>query len=273
MTLGQEFLAYAVTIREDVQRLAEVSVLIREVNLGGTAIGTGINADPSYQALVIDHLRRITGLELTAAENLVEASWDTGVFVSFSGMLKRTATKLSKIANDLRLLSSGPRGGFGEINLPALQPGSSIMPGKVNPIIPEVVNQVAFQIIGADLTITLASEAGQLQLNAMEPVIVYNILNSLALLTNAVTTLTQRCVAGITANPEQCVKHLEASTAIATALIRILGYEQATNIAKQVISSGRTMRAVIETTPGISADFIAKTRELLSLTRPWRSHG
>src|SRR5207302_693184 len=158
-----------------------------EVNVGGTAIGTGINADCAYQELVVRHLRAMTGLELTSAENLIEASWDTGAFVSFSGTQKRIATKVSKIANDLRLLSSGPRGGLAEINLPALQPGSSIMPGKVNPVMPEVINQVAFQVIGADLTITLASEAGQLQLNVMEPVIGYNLLNAITLLTNAVS--------------------------------------------------------------------------------------
>ncbi|OHV77354.1 aspartate ammonia-lyase [Mesorhizobium sp. ORS 3428] len=266
MTLGQEFLAYAVTIREDIHRLSDVSAHLCEINLGGTAIGTGINADPRYQALALGHLRRMTGLDLTAAENLIEATWDTGAFVSFSGTLKRIATKLSKIANDLRLLSSGPRGGFAEINLPPLQPGSSIMPGKVNPVVPEVLNQVAFQVIGADLTITLASEAGQLQLNVMEPVITYNLLNAIALLTNAVTVFTHRCVSGITANPEQCLKHLEASTAVATALTPILGYEQAADIAREVISSGRTIHSVIEAMPGLPADLVARTRELLTLT-------
>ncbi|RWI16748.1 aspartate ammonia-lyase [Mesorhizobium sp.] len=266
MTLGQEFLAYAVTIKEDVRRLSEASALLCEINLGGTAIGTGINADPSYKALALSHLHRITGLELIAAENLVEATWDTGAFVSFSGTLKRIATKLSKIANDLRLLSSGPRGGLAEINLPALQAGSSIMPGKVNPVIPEVINQVAFQVIGADLTVTLASEAGQLQLNVMEPVIAYNILNAQDLLINAVTVFTQRCISKITANPEQCLKHLEASTAAATALVPILGYEQAADIAREAISSGRSIRSVIEGLPGLPADFVPRSCELLPLT-------
>lgn len=272
MTLGQEFFAYAVTIRQDIRRLSEASALLCAINLGGTAIGTGINADPAYKLLAISHLRNMTGLELTSAENLIEATWDTSAFVSFSGTLKRIATKLSKIANDLRLLSSGPRGGLAEINLPALQPGSSIMPGKVNPVIPEVINQVAFQVIGADLTVTLASEAGQLQLNAMEPVIAYNLLNSLSLLTNAVTVFTQRCVSGITANPEQCLKHLEASTAVATALTPILGYEEAAKIAHEAISSGRTIHSVIEAMPGLPAGFTDRTRELLLFTGPSGDH-
>ncbi len=183
-------------------------------------------------------------------------------------MLKRTATKLSKICNDLRLLSSGPRGGFNEINLPALQPGSSIMPGKVNPVVPEVVNQVAFQIIGYDLTITLASEAGQLQLNVMEPVIAYNVLHSIELLTNAIDTLRIRCVAGITANPETCRKHLEASTAIATALAPALSYERAADLAKQVLASGLTIRDVLAQQVDLPQDLIAQTTDLHLLVRP-----
>ncbi|MGX9394026.1 aspartate ammonia-lyase (plasmid) [Nitrobacteraceae bacterium UC4446_H13] len=272
MTLGQEFLAYAITLREDIERLSEISGLFREVNLGGTAIGTGINADSKYQTRVIEELRRLTGLDLIPASNLIEACWDTGAFVLFSGMLKRTATKLSKIANDLRLLSSGPRGGFGEINLPPVQPGSSIMPGKVNPVVPEVVNQVAYQIIGVDLTITMAAEAGQLQLNVMEPVIVYNLLQSMTLLRNAINVLATRCIAGITANPDQCLKHLEASTAVATALTPVIGYDRAADIAKEMLSSGRSIRDILESTPGLSAELILQTCEFLSLTRPLRTH-
>ncbi len=268
MTLGQEFQAFATTLREDVARIAEIACLFHEINLGGRAIGTGINTNPAYQELVVAELREISGLPLSAAGNLIEACWDTGAFVLFSGMLKRTATKLSKICNDLRLLSSGPRGGFNEINLPPLQPGSSIMPGKVNPVIPEVVNQVAFQIIGYDLTITLASEAGQLQLNVMEPVIAYNILHSLQLLANAVETLRTKCVAGITANPEACRAHLEASTAVATALTPIIGYERAAELAKEVLAGGRTIREVLESQPDLSPQLLSQVADPGLLTRP-----
>lgn len=271
MTLGQEFQAFATTLREDVARLGEIAAFFREVNLGGTAIGTGINTNPDYQAASVEELCAVSGLPLVSAGNLLEACWDTGAFVLFSGMLKRTATKLSKICNDLRLLSSGPRGGFNEINLPPLQPGSSIMPGKVNPVVPEVVNQVAFQIIGYDLTVTLASEAGQLQLNVMEPVIAYNILHSLELLTNAVDVLRTKCIAGITANPETCRKHLEASTAVATALTPAIGYERAAELAKQVLASGRTISEVLAEQPDLSEDLIAQTADPHLLTRPTRS--
>ncbi|KQU94680.1 aspartate ammonia-lyase [Ensifer sp. Root31] len=268
MTLGQEFGAFAITLREDVVRLHEIVALFREVNLGGTAIGTGINTSADYQTAAVDELRAVTGLPVVAAANLIEACWDTGAFVLFSGMLKRTATKLSKICNDLRLLSSGPRGGLNEISLPALQPGSSIMPGKVNPVVPEVVNQVAFQVIGYDLTITLASEAGQLQLNVMEPVIAYNTLHSIDLLTNAIETLRIRCVSGITANPEACRKHLEASTAVATALTPAIGYERAADLAKEMLSSGMTIRDVLARQADLSEDLIAQTTDLHLLVRP-----
>lgn len=270
MTLGQEFGAFAATLREDVLRLNEIVSLFREVNLGGTAIGTGINTSSDYQATAIEELRAVTGLPVIAAGNLIEACWDTGAFVLFSGMLKRTATKLSKICNDLRLLSSGPRGGLNEICLPPLQPGSSIMPGKVNPVIPEVVNQVAFQIIGNDLTITLAAEAGQLQLNVMEPVIVYNMLLSIDLLTNAIETLRLRCVTGITANPEACRGHLEAGTAFATALTPAIGYERAADFAKQVLASGMTLRDVLAQSD-LPDDLIAQIANLELLIRPTAS--
>jgi aspartate ammonia-lyase len=271
MTLGQEFQAFATTLREDVARLGEIGAFFHEVNLGGTAIGTGINTSPEYQAEAVAQLRLVCGLPIVAAGNLIEACWDTGAFVLFSGMLKRTATKLSKICNDLRLLSSGPRGGINEINLPALQPGSSIMPGKVNPVVPEVVNQVAFQIIGYDLTVTIASEAGQLQLNVMEPVIAYNILHSLELLTNAVDVLRTKCVTGITANIETCRKHLEASTAVATALTPAIGYERAAELAKEVLASGKTIREVLAGHPDLSEDLIAQTADPHLLTSPRRS--
>jgi aspartate ammonia-lyase len=242
MTLGQEFDAYAVTIREDIQRLQEAQPLLCEVNLGGTAIGTGINAPPEYGPRAIAALSAISGFRLVRSVNLLEASWDMGGFVMFSGVLKRVASKLSKIANDLRLLSSGPRGGLAEIALPAMQPGSSIMPGKVNPVIPEVLNQVCFQVIGNDLAVTMAAEGGQLQLNAFEPLIAHNILSSIELLTNGVRTFTTRCVAGIEARPDQCARHVEASVGAATALVPLLGYERSAIIAKEALASGRTVR-------------------------------
>ena len=241
MTLGQEFGAFATTIREDILRLDEAARLLSEVNLGGTAIGTGIAADPSFRRLVLEELNT-AGASLVPAENLIEASWDAGAFLTFSGMLKRVAVKLSKIANDLRLLSSGPRGGFGEIHLPQMQAGSSIMPGKVNPVIPEVVNQVAFQVIGQDMTITMATEAGQLQLNAMEPVIGFNLLWSLKLLRNAVDALSELCVSGIRADQEACKRHLDESTALATALIPTIGYDAASKLAKDSLRTGRSVR-------------------------------
>lgn len=239
MTLGQEFTAFAHTILEDVDRLAEAQALIREINMGATAIGTGITATRGYTELVRQHLARITGLHLITAPDLVEATSDTGVFVQLSGVLKRCAVKLSKICNDLRLLSSGPRAGFGEINLPAMQPGSSIMPGKVNPVIPEVVNQVCFDIIGGDVTVTLAAEGGQLQLNVFEPIIAFRLLRGMIILTRACETLQTRCVAGITANVERMRYFVEHSIGIVTALVPILGYEKATEIAKEALDSGR----------------------------------
>src|SRR5690606_36008330 len=198
--LGQEFSAFGTTLGEDVERLGEAQALIREINMGATAIGTGINAPAGYAELVRRNLSEITGLELITAPDLVEATSDTGAFVQLSGVLKRCAVKLSKICNDLRLLSSGPRAGFGEINLPAMQPGSSIMPGKVNPVIPEVVNQVCFDIIGGDVTVTLAAEAGQLQLNVFEPILAFRLLRSIDSLRRSREVLRTRRVEGITAN-------------------------------------------------------------------------
>ena len=239
MTLGQEFTAFGRTILEDVQRLGEAQALIREINLGGTAIGTGITAPPGYAEAVRAHLSRITGLELITAPDLIEATADTGAFVQLSGVLKRCAVKLSKICNDLRLLASGPRAGFNEIDLPAMQPGSSIMPGKVNPVIPEVVNQVCFDVIGGDVTVTMAAEAGQLQLNVFEPVIAFRLLAGISSLTNACMVLRERCVDGITANPERMRWFVEHSVGIITALVPIIGYEQSTEIAREALETGR----------------------------------
>ncbi|HEY5087398.1 MAG TPA: aspartate ammonia-lyase [Gemmatimonadaceae bacterium] len=239
MTLGQEFTAFAHTILEDVDRLGEAQKLILEINMGATAIGTGINAPLGYAEAVRRHLSRVTGLPLITAPDLVEATADTGVFVQLSGVLKRCAVKLSKICNDLRLLSSGPRAGFGEINLPPMQPGSSIMPGKVNPVIPEVVNQVCFDIIGGDMTVTMAAEAGQLQLNVFEPVIAYRLLRGMSMMRNACDVLRTRCIAGITANPERMRQFVEHSIGIVTALVPVIGYEAATDIARVALQSGR----------------------------------
>jgi len=239
MTLGQEFTAFAHTMLEDVDRLGEAQKLILEINMGATAIGTGLNAPAGYAEAVRRNLSRVTGLTLVTAPDLVEATADTGVFVQLSGVLKRCAVKLSKICNDLRLLSSGPRAGFGEINLPAMQPGSSIMPGKVNPVIPEVVNQVCFDVIGGDMTVTMAAEAGQLQLNVFEPVIAYRLLRGMSMMRNACQVLRTRCVTGITANPGRMRQFVEHSIGIVTALVPVIGYEAATDIARVALQSGR----------------------------------
>ena len=245
MRLGSEFRAFAVTVGEDIDRLKEFSGLLREVNLGGTAIGTGINTPEGYSATAIKHLSRVSGVELAAAGDLIEATSDMGAFVTFSGVLKRIAVKLSKMCNDLRLLNSGPRAGFGEIRLPAVQPGSSIMPGKVNPVIPEVINQIAFQVIGNDLTVTIAAEAGQLQLNAMEPVIVFNILQSMRMLTRGMNVLREKCIDGIEADEERCRDLLEHSLVAVTAINPYVGYTEASRVAKKALKERRSIRDIV----------------------------
>ena len=239
MTLGQEFHAFANTLSDDLGLIDRVYEQVREVNLGGTAIGTGINADPRYAVLAVDHLSNITGYPFRLAKDLIAATSDMGAFVMFAGVTKRLAIKLSKICNDLRLLSSGPRTGLGEINLPPQQPGSSIMPGKVNPVIPEAVNQVAYEVIGNDLTITMAAENGQLQLNVMEPVISYKLLESMRLLRRAMDMLRERCVVGITANREHCRNLVDNSIGVITALNPYIGYDNATSIAAEAQTTGR----------------------------------
>lgn len=239
MTLGQAFEAHATTLEEEVERLTSNANLFLEVNMGATAIGTGINSDPDYTRRVIGHLREITGLDIISAKNLVEATQDTSSFVMYSSALKRLAIKLSKISNDLRLLSSGPRAGLNEINLPAVQPGSSIMPGKVNPVIPEVVNQVAFKVIGNDLTVSMGAEAGQLELNVMEPVIVQSIFESVEMLINGMNTLRSRCIIGITANEERCREMVMNSIGIVTALNPVIGYEASSKLAKEALETGK----------------------------------
>lgn len=243
MSLGAEFRGFATTIREDVQRLSDLSQLLTEVNLGGTAIGTRINAPANFGETAVSHLREITGEPLGVASDLIEASSDLGAFVMFSSTLKRVAIKLSKICNDLRLMSSGPRAGIGEILLPPVQAGSSIMPGKVNPVIPEVVNQVCYQAIGNDLTVTMAAEAGQFQLNAMEPVIIHKVLETMGSLTNVMAVLRERCVDGIVADEARCRSLLENSLVHVTSLAPVIGYEAATKLAKHAQSQGLSLAA------------------------------
>ncbi|MGE5222539.1 MAG: lyase family protein, partial [Omnitrophica WOR_2 bacterium] len=253
--LGQEFEAYGIMVEEDIQRVKEAQLLIREINLGGTAIGTGLNAPPEYAPLVTRILSEQSGIPLVESQNLVEATMDAGVYVQLSGVLKRVAVKLSKICNDLRLLSSGPRAGLNEINLPPMAPGSSIMPGKVNPIIPEVVNQVAFEVIGNDVTITMAAEAGQLELNAFEPVIAYNLFNSIDMLSHACRTLAERSIRGITANKERTRKMVENSIGLVTALNPIIGYEKASEIAGEALESGRSVYEIV-----LEKGYLSKTQ-------------
>ncbi len=258
MTLGQSFSAYATTISEEVERLNQNAALFLEVNMGATAIGTGINSEPGYSGKVTEYLRDISGMDIKLAENLVEATSDTGAFVMYSSALKRLAVKLSKISNDLRLLSSGPRAGLNEINLPPMQPGSSIMPGKVNPVIPEVVNQIAFKVIGNDLTVTMAAEAGQLELNVMEPVIVQSLFESIEMLKNGMDTLIQRCITGITANEKHCRYQVENSIGLVTALNPVLGYEECTNLAREALESGRSVYELVLEKELLSKDELDK---------------
>ena len=271
MTLGQEFDAFHATIREDVARLGEAAALFREVNLGATAIGTGINADPRYAALAVEELTRLSGQPMVLASNLIEATSDMGAFVLFSGVLKRVAVKISKICNDLRLLSSGPRTGLAEIRLPPVQAGSSIMPGKVNPVIPEVVNQVAFLVIGHDLTVTLCAEGGQLQLNAFEPTIGYCILNAMRMLTAALDTLTHRCVEGIEADRERCEALVHGSISIVTALGPALGYETSSRIAKRALAENRSVPEIVLEEGLMTRDELDRLLELEAMTHPSRS--
>ncbi|RKE03934.1 aspartate ammonia-lyase [Marinifilum flexuosum] len=245
MTLGQEFEAWAVNLEEEIQRLNENAKLFLEVNMGATAIGTGINSEPGYSDKCVAHLNEITNLPIVLAGNLIEATPDTGSYVMYSSAVKRLAVKLSKICNDLRLLSSGPRCGLNEINLPKMQPGSSIMPGKVNPVIPEVVNQIAYKVIGNDLTVTFAAEAGQLELNVMEPVLVRAIFESMEMLENGMATLKERCIEGITANVEHCKEMVLNSIGIVTAVNPTLGYEASSRIAKRALAENRSVYDLI----------------------------
>ena len=268
ITLGQEFTAYAVMVGEDILRVKEAQSLIREINMGATAIGTGLNAHPDYAALVTRKLNEITDVPVIESQNLVEATQDAGAYVQLSGVLKRVAVKLSKICNDLRLMASGPRAGFNEINLPPMAPGSSIMPGKVNPIIPEVVNQVAFEVIGNDITVTMAAEAGQLELNVMEPVIAFSLFRSLDMLGRACRTLAERCINGITANRERCRQMVENSIGLVTALNPIIGYEKSTEIAAEALRSGRSVYDIVLEKGYLSKETLDEWLSPENMTRP-----
>lgn len=245
MTLGQEFHAYATTIGEDIKRLKEAQKLLLEINMGATAIGTKVNAPEGYPEKCVNHLVKEVGIPLKLAPDLIEATVDTGAYVQIMGTMKRTAVKVSKICNDLRLLSSGPRTGLNEINLPPRQPGSSIMPGKVNPVIPEVVNQTCFYVIGQDLTVTMAAEAGQLQLNVMEPVIAFAMFSSLDYLSNAIEVLIEKCIVGITANEENCHRMVMNSIGIVTQLNPILGYEECASIAREALQENKSVHDIV----------------------------
>jgi aspartate ammonia-lyase len=261
MSLGQAFGAFSTTLMKEIDNIKRVGALLCEVNLGGTAIGTGLNAPRGYSELVIEKLALISGLNLKSAGDLIEATSDMGAFVSFSGVLKRLAIKLSKISNDLRLLSSGPRAGFNEINLPAMQPGSSIMPGKVNPVIPEAVNQVAYLVIGYDLSVTMAAESGELQLNAFEPVIAMSILQSIRILNVVMDIFDNKCISGITANKERCASLVENSISLVTILNPIIGYEAASRLAKEALESGASVVELVKRDKIISDDVL---REVLA---------
>ena len=245
MTIGQEFNAYATNLEEEILNLERNVELRHEINMGGTAIGTGLNAVPGFAKLCADNLSKLTGETFVPASDLVEATPDTGAYVSYSSALKRLAVKLSKICNDLRLMASGPRCGLHEINLPPKAPGSSIMPGKVNPVIPEVTNQVCFKVIGNDTTISFAAEAGQLELNVMEPVITESLFESLWWLHNAIDTLTEECILGITVNKEHCYEMVKNSIGIVTALNPYLGYKACSKVAKEALDTNRSVYDII----------------------------
>jgi aspartate ammonia-lyase len=245
MSLGQEFHGWGTTIGEEVQRIAEVRQFLHEINLGATAIGTMVTAAPGYPELATRYLSEITGTQFILAGDLVEATSDTGAYVLLSGVLKRTSSKLTKICNDLRLLASGPRCGLNEINLPQMQPGSSIMPGKVNPVIPEVVNQVSFLVIGLDLTVTLAASAGQLQLNVMEPVITFALFTSISTMENAVNSLRVNCIDGITANADRTRDMVLNSLGIVTVLKPLLGYKPCAEIAREGFETGKSLHDIV----------------------------
>ena len=272
MTLGQEFGAFANTLQNDLNKLNDIMPsALSVVNLGGTAIGTGINTEVKYREYAIAALSEITQKQISSSPDLIEATSDMGDFVLLSSFLKRTATKLSKIANDLRLLSSGPRTGLNEIHLEPRQPGSSIMPGKVNPVIPEAMNLVCFQVIANDLAITLAAEAGQLQLNAMEPLIAFKLFESIDLLGKAMQMFQHKCIENIRANAEHCQANVDNSIGIITALNPYLGYETTTRIAKQANETGQSVLALIKAENLLSDQILADVLSIKNMVHPQQS--
>jgi aspartate ammonia-lyase len=266
MTLGQEFNAFGETLAGEVRALEAVQNVLCEINMGATAIGTGLNAPTGYSAKCTEHLARITGFPIHLAPDLIEATQDTQAFVLYSGCMKSLAIKLSKVCNDLRLLSSGPRCGLREINLPPKQPGSSIMPGKVNPVIPEVVNMVCFRVIGSDLTVSLAAEAGQLQLNVFEPVIAACIFEAQTMFINAADTLRTHCVEGITANADVCRHYVEYSIGTVTALNPVIGYERTTELAAEAMRTGRGILELVRERNILSEEQLAQVLDPLAMT-------
>ena len=266
--LGQEFKAYSVAIMRDIHRMDKAMDEMRTLNMGGTAIGTGINADENYLRRIVPNLSEISGMEFIQAFDLIDATQNLDSFVAVSGAVKACAVTLSKMSNDLRLMSSGPRAGFGEINLPAKQNGSSIMPGKVNPVIPEVVNQVAFNIIGNDMTITMAAEAGQLELNAFEPIIFYCMFQSIDTLGYAVETLVDNCIVGITANEERCRQLVENSVGIITAICPHVGSEKTADIAKKAINSNESVRSLILKENIMDEEELSRILDPIHMTEP-----
>ena len=266
MTVGQEFHAWAESLRHEVQALTVVERPLWAANMGGTAIGTRLNAPEGYAERCARHLAEVSGKPIHLAPDLIEATQDTQPFVLYSSVLKSLAIKLSKICNDLRLLASGPRAGLHEINLPPKQPGSSIMPGKVNPVIPEVVNQVCFRAIGSDLTVTMAAEAGQLQLNVMEPVIAYCILDCQTMFMNAAHTLREQCVEGITVNEPECRAFVERSIGLVTALNPVIGYDKSTELATEALRTGKGVVELIREKELLTEEQIAAVMDPASMT-------
>ena len=270
--LGQEFRAYADAVLRSIDRIEKAAGEMRHLNMGGTAIGTGINADAAYLERIVPTLNEVSGMSFVQADDLIDATQNLDPFVAVSGAVKTCAVALSKIANDLRLMSSGPRAGFGEINLPAMQNGSSIMPGKVNPVIPEVVNQVAFNVIGNDMTITLAAEAGQLELNAFEPIIFYNLFQSIDTLGFAVETFVDNCITGITANEERCRELVENSVGIVTVLAPVIGYQKAADIAKKALREERPVREIILEEGVLAPEEVDRILDPVSMTESGACH-
>ncbi len=266
--LGQEFNAYATAVERDIERIRQAFTEIETINMGGSAIGTGINVDKEYFHLIVPKLSKVTGLNLRQADDLVDGTQNLDVFTVVSGSLKTAAVTLSKISNDLRLMSSGPRTGFNELHLPSRQNGSSIMPGKINPVIPEVMTQISYNVIGNDLTITMCAEAGQLELNAFEPVLFYNLFESIETLANGVKTLRENCIDGIVANKERCEALVEGSVGVITAIVPHVGYKAAAKIADQAIATGQPVRELVLENDLLTEDELDQILDPFNMTKP-----